>query len=198
MSLSQPAVRASAVRDTLAFLDKFHAGSRDKVLELVPDASRRVIEETSRLSWIGIEHDHYTIDGIIQVFGAERAARFWAESIANTVEQPLLKPFVSGVLSLLGHDPARFVAHLPKGWAMVYRDMCEPRFAISHDGRPQIHFESIDPLVGVYDNYFVSWRGVCLGVGRLARASTRVELQVAPDERSAVATFTFGGASNRP
>lgn len=102
-----PAVRASAVRDTLAFLDKFHPGSRQRVLSRVPAESRRVIEETSRLSWVAVEHDHWTIDAMVELFGRERAIRCWADSVSSLVEQPLLRTFVSGMLKLVGNDPAR-------------------------------------------------------------------------------------------
>lgn len=197
MSGSEPAVRASAVRDTLAFLDKFHPGSQARVMALVPEASRTVIEETSRLSWISIAHDHWTIDGMIEVFGRDRAIRCWADSVTNLVEQPLLRTFVSGMLALDGNDPARVIALIPKGWSMVYRDMCTPSFSLDVQGRPVIAFDDIDPLVRIHDNYIASWHGACLGMARLARVSARVDLWVADDRSRAEATFVFGN-SMRP
>src|SRR4051794_9369406 len=64
---TEPAIRASAVRDTLAFLDTFEPGSRQRVLDAVPAASREVIEQTPGSSWISIEHDHWTIDAMIDI-----------------------------------------------------------------------------------------------------------------------------------
>lgn len=194
----QPAVRASAARDSLAFLDKFHVGSREKVLALIPAASRAVIEETSRLSWVPIEHDHWIVDGIVTVLGRERAIRCWADSVSSQVEQPLLRTFVSGMLGIVGNDPARVIALIPKGWPMIWRDMCSPRFALDDSGRPVLHLDHIDPRVRVHDNYLYSWHGACLGFARLARYPVNVELDIAPDKGSATATFNFRHLSVAP
>lgn len=195
---AQPAVRASAARDSLAFLDKFLPGSRSRVEAMIPAESLRVIQETSRLSWIPLVHDHWIVDGIVSVFGRERAVRCWADSVTSQVDQPLLRTFVSGMLGIVGNDPARVVALIPKGWSMIWRDMCTPRFTIDDAGRPVIHFDNIDPQVRAYDNYLCSWHGSCLGFARLTRLPVNVDFQIDPDASHASATFNFRRPSLPP
>jgi hypothetical protein len=183
-------VRASAVRDTLAFLDKFEPGSRAKVMAGVPAASREVIETTPRSGWIAIEHDHHTIDGIIRLFGRTRAIQCWREALTALIERPLLGGFVKGMVDLFGRDPARVVALFPRAWPLVYRDVCSPR--LHNDGRrPMIRFESIAAEVRTHPNYLHSWNGACQGFAEIARVHGHVEFKVAPDCNVAEAIFSW-------
>lgn len=186
---SGPAVRASAVRDTLAFLDKFDPGAQSEVLARVPLASREAILSAPRTSWISIEDDHYTIDAIIGVFGRERAIRFWRDSLADLVERPLLGNFVSGMVRVFGRDPTRVVALFPRGWSLVFRDMCTPRLVSGAGGQPVIRFEHIAPEVGKYPNYLHSWHGSCQGFAHIARVQGTVAFTVSPDLSVAEAKF---------
>ena len=190
-STSEPAVRAGAVRDTLDFFDKFQPGARERALSWFPAEARRVIEETSRLGWIPVEHDHWVVDGIVRELGRERAVRCWADSVATLTEQPLLKSFVGGALRVLGNDPVRFIGMLPKGWSMIWRDMCEPRVDTDRAGRPVLVLERVDPLVQPYPNYFHSWHGAAWGTARLTGRQVHAVLDVATDRSRALITFTF-------
>jgi hypothetical protein len=186
---SFPAVRASAVRDTLTFLDKFEEGAQSRVLERVPRASREVIESTPRSSWISIEHDHWTIDAMIDNFGRERAISCWRGAMVNLVDRPLLRNFVSGMVKVMGRDPVSVVRFFAKGWPLVYQDLCEPRLIATRDGQPTIRFENIAPAVRQYSNYLYSWHGVCQGFAHIAQVRGSVDFEVAPDLSWAEATF---------
>src|SRR6476469_5254273 len=105
-----PAVRASAVRDTLDYLDVFQPGARAEVLSRVPARSRTVIEETPRSAWVSVHDDHYTIDAMIDIFGRERAIECWCGAMMNLIERPLLHGFISGMKRVLGNDPGRVIS----------------------------------------------------------------------------------------
>ena len=184
-----PAIRASAVRDTLAFLDKFEPGAQSKVMARVPAASREAIESATRSGWISIHDDHFTIDAIIETFGRPRAIQFWRQTLAELIERPLLGNFVSGMVRVFGRDPARVVALFPRGWSLVYRDLCTPRLLSGAGGQPVIRFENIAPEVRAYPNYLYSWHGVCQGFAHIARVQGNVEFSVAPDASAAEAKF---------
>lgn len=186
-----PAVRASAVRDTLDFLDQFEAGARAAVMSRVPGGSREVIETTPRSSWIGIEHDHQVLDAIIHVFGRERAIQFWCDALGSLVNRPLLRSFVSGSLSVFGRDPNRVVAMFPRGWPLVYRDCCTLVMMQGAGGEPMIRFQDITPAVRKHTNYFDSWHGACLGFAHIARVNGHVAFTVAADLSFADATFSW-------
>ncbi len=188
-----PAVRASAVRDTLAFLDQFEPGSQAKVMARVPAAAREAIESAPRSGWISVHDDHFTIDSIIETFGRARAIRFWRDSLAGLVERPLLGNFVSGMVRVFGRDPTRVVALFPRGWSLVYRDVCRPRLVSSAGAQPVIRFEEIAPEIRIsYPNYLHSWHGSCQGFAHIARVEGKVEFSVASDASVAEAKFFWG------
>ena len=193
-----PAVRASAVRDTLAYLDKFEAGSRARVLERVPAEARAIIESTPGTDWISVEHDHWTVDAIIEVLGRPRAIQCWRGALGNLVERPLLRSFVSATLKALGRNPVGVVRLLAKGWPLVYRDVCEPKLIATVDGQPTIRFDHIAPAVQRYRNYLDSWYGGVQGFADLAGVRGHVELEVAPDVSWAEAKFFWNEHERTP
>lgn len=186
-----PAVRASAVRDTLDFLDELEAGTRAKVMALVPAASREVIESTPRSSWVGVEHDHFTIDAMIHLLGRRRAIACWRDAVGTLIHKPLLQSFVSGMLALIGDDPTRVVALFAKGWPLVYRNLCEPRVVTVPGGPPTIRFDRLAPSMRLYTNYFACWDGACQGFAQLARVDGVAHFTVAPDATWAEARFSW-------
>jgi hypothetical protein len=184
-----PAVRASAVRDTLDYLDVFQQGARAEVIGRVPAESRRVIEDTPRSGWIGIEHDHYTIDAMIEILGRDRAIQCWCDALASLTQRPLLRAFIGGMKRVFGSDPERVISWFPKGWSLAYRDVCTLELKKSTSGRPMIVFVDIPDEIRLYSNYFHSWHGVCRGFAAIAGVEGRVQFTIAPDLRFAEATF---------
>lgn len=191
MSEGAPAVRASAVRDTLAYLDKFEAGARDRVLARVPAVSRDLIESTARSYWVPIDHDHFTVDAMVEMWGVERSIQCWRGAMANLVERPLLKSFVSGMIGLFAADPRRVLGLLPRGWPLVYRNMSVPRVAESQPGRLVIAFEDAPEQLRAHPNYFHSFHGACLGMADIARVEANVDFVVTPQKNGATATFSW-------
>lgn len=184
-----PAVRASAVQDSLAFLDTFEPGAQARVLDLVPRASREIIETTPRSSWISIEHDHWTIDAMIEIWGRKRAIEGWRDGLTQLVERPLLRAFVSGMVNVIGPGDPRIVGVFTKGWPLVYRDMCQPRLVTLAEGRLGIRFENVAPEVRLYKNYFDSLDGACQGFARIAQLRGPVAFDVGPDMKWAECAF---------
>jgi hypothetical protein len=183
-----PAIRAGAVRDSLDNLDEFEPGARAAVLERVPPGSRELILSAPRSDWISIEHDHYTVDAIVQRFGRLRAIDYWCFSLRRLIDRPLLRNFVSGMVNVLGREPPIVVGFLVKGWGLAYRDLCKP-VLVSVDGQPAIRFEEVAPEVRRYSHYFASWDGTCRGFAHVARVKGDVHFSVEEDGQSALAVF---------
>ena len=187
----QPAVRASAIRDSLEFLDKFEPGSRERVLAKVPEASRTVIAATSRSAWVGIEHDHHCVDAIVHLFGRARAIDYWSLTISELSDKPLLKSFVSGMLKWMPVEPRRVIAVMATGWPLVYRDMCKIELEVSAQGNPLLQFRELPALVRRHHNYLLSWQGACTGFIKLAGLRASLSFRVAPDLSAAAAEFVL-------
>jgi hypothetical protein len=158
-------------------------------MQRVPAASRELIETTPRSGWISVEDDHWTVDAMVEIFGPERAMLCWRGAVANLVDRPLLRNFVSGMLNVLGHSPVTVVRLFAKGWPLVYQDLTEPQIIATPDGHPTIRFERISPLVRRYPNYLLSWHGACQGFALIANVRGSVTFEVAPDKSWAEAKF---------
>jgi hypothetical protein len=183
------AVRASAVKDTLAFLDRFEPGAQQRVLARIPAPVQVRIHDTPRSGWVSLDDDHYSVDAIVELFGDTRAVQFWQASVMNLIERPLLKTFVSGMMRVLGNDPGRIIGLIPKGWSLVYRDLCRPVLDASREDAPAILFEQVAPDVRKYSNYFHCWHGACAGFAQLSQIKSPVRFTIAGDKSSAEAVF---------
>jgi hypothetical protein len=119
-----PAVRVSAAKDFLDFVEQFEPGARAEVLRRFPPESREAFELSPRSSWLALEHDHFVVDGVIAVLGKERALECWRDSVPEIVNKPLLRNFVAGMVRIFGREPARVLGLLPRAWLLIYRDLC--------------------------------------------------------------------------
>lgn len=194
MAAKHPAVRAGAILDSLAYLDVFESGARARVLGSIPPVSRELLLHTSRSSWVGIEHDRHAVDAIVGFFGVTRSIQYWRKSMGILAERPLLKGFISGMTGLFGNDPGRVIGLLPKGWSLVYRDLCDPKMDRLAPGQLSIQFARVAPEVLAAPNYFHSWHGTCLGLADLAQMKGKVVFLVSADRASANVTFSWNEA----
>jgi hypothetical protein len=191
MAVRKPAARVSAVRDLLDFVDVFEPGTRAKVLATFPAETLELLETSPRTSWFPIEHDHFVADALIALFGKERAIECWRDSMLHLVDRPLLRTFVSGIVRMLGSDPARVVSMVPKGWPLAFHDFCDVRFERGPEDRVAVVFADVAPQVKRYPCYFHVWHGTMWGFARIAGADAKVDFKVSKDMRSAEARFTW-------
>lgn len=187
-----PAVRVSAARDLLDFAERFEPGSRQKILDRFPITSREIFDASPRTSWLPIEHDHWVVDGLVNVLGRERAIHCWRDSVPDIVDKPLLRTFVGGMVRLFGRDPNRVFGLLPKAWPTIYQDFCTVRFEPGKaPGTASAYFEDVASQVAMYPNYFASWQGIVWGMTYIAQVRGSVELVVAKDCKTAEIRITW-------
>jgi hypothetical protein len=187
-----PSVRVSAARDLLAFADKFQEGTSGQILQRFPPEALDALQTSPRSSWLSIEHDHFLVDGLIEVLGRERAIQCWRASMPDMIDKPLLRSFASGMMRLFGRDPTRVIGLLPKGWPLVFNDFCTVKMITGPGDRATLLLEGMAPQLRKYPNYFHSWDGICQGIGQIACPDGRVYFSVARDMSSAEAKFDWG------
>jgi len=126
---------------------------------------------------VHVDHDHFIIDAVVETFGQARAIEFWAATIAQLADRPLLKAFVGGMLRAVELEPHRIVAIVATGWPLVYRDVCSLRAVTNPDGHAALRFEQVAPEIRKYRNYLHSWHGGLAGFARLAGLQVRVQFE---------------------
>jgi hypothetical protein len=188
----KPAARASAARDNVAFTEVYRPGSLERIRAGIPVASLEAIDKTAGASWLGVEHDHYLMDGTIAQLGVRDAVDCWRQSVAQLIDKPLLKSFVQGGMRLFGAKPGALLKLVPKGWSLAYRDFCVPRFERCGDREARLAFEEICDEAFVSPGYLHCWHGICFGVFDLEKPSNpRIEFEIDERSRRAVAHFTW-------
>lgn len=188
----RPAARASAARDNLNNIDGFRPGAVERIRAAIPPESLEAIDNTPSASWLEFEHDHWLMDGAIDVLGIEQAVECWRRSISQLIERPLLKSFVEGSLRLFGARPGKIIRMIPKGWSLAYRDFCAPGFRLVDEGHAEIRFEQIAPQAFDSPGYLHCWHGICLGVFDLEKPQEgRVHFEIDAERAQALATFTW-------
>ncbi len=188
----QPAARASAARDNLANSDKFRPGTVDKIRATIPPESMKAIDETLGSSWLPFEHDHWLMDGTIEVLGVDDSVECWRRSIGYLIERPLLKSFVEGSLRLFGGRPGMLLKMIPKGWSLAYRDFCAPSYRLIEAGHAELRFEQIAPQAFESPGYIHCWHGVSKGLFDLEKPENgRVSFEIDASRALAIATFRW-------
>lgn len=166
----------AASRDTLAFVDKTVPGSAERILAEFPPDTRALWDGVSRLGWMPIEHDHFLADATIKVLGQQRAVEIWRASVANLIEQPLLKTFVSGMITIFGDNRARVVGLFPRAFTQIYRDFCDLQL-VQLDGGARLVFTDVADQLWQHPSYLQTWRAAAMGTLDVAHLEGSVELQ---------------------
>jgi len=185
-----PAARASAARDNIAFVEVYRPGSLAKIRAGIPEASLERIDNAPGVSWLEFEHDHWLMDGVMELLGPEEAVACWRQSIHQLVDKPLLRNFVQGALNIFGARPGKVIKLIPKGWTLAYRDFCAPVFHSTGEHSAELHFEDIAPQVFGSEGYLHCWHAICLGVFDLEKPDKgEVDFEIDRPNARAVARF---------
>ena len=187
-----PAARASAARDNLEYCDVYRPGSVARIRAMIPEASLDALDHTGGASWLEFEHDHWLMDGTMEIFGREEAVACWRQSIAQLIDKPLLKSFVQGGLRLFGAKPGAILKLVPKGWSLAYRDFCAPAFERTSESSAELRFEDIADQAFASPGYLHCWHAVCLGIFDLEKPSNgEVSFEIDEPRKLAIARFSW-------
>jgi hypothetical protein len=82
-----------------------------------------IIESSTRVDWLPITVLLDLLDATLAVLGPAEAATHWRRSTLHSMEIPLVKPFVTGALSLFNPSPTTVMPLLPKLLSLLYRNI---------------------------------------------------------------------------
>lgn len=177
----------------LGIIDRLRPGTRDAVRALVPPASLELIDGAAGSSWLPAEHHHWLVDGTIAVLGVDEAVACWRAGMAEVLQRPLHRFFVEAAVRLFMNEPGRVLQHIPRGWALAYRDFCSVTYHRTAGDRAEVRFDDVAPVAFSSPGYLHSWRAICHGVFDLERprdGTTELELDQA--RAAVVIRFAWG------
>lgn len=176
----------------LSFTDVYRPGAMRQIRDRVPPESLRLIDSTAGIAWLGIEHDHWLMDGTIAVLGVDDAVACWHRGMEMMVGRPLLRPLVEGAQRLFFGQPGEMIALIRSGWGLAYRDFCTPRHERLGTTASRIVFDEVAPEAFASPGYLHCWHGICRGILDLEKtADHRVGFEIDEDGGRAIATFTW-------
>jgi hypothetical protein len=123
MSLSptDPAVRASHLKEDLAALSSLGSDLEARVRARFATASLRAIEDATRVDWLPIELNVELAEAVFGEAGEART-RAWARASFNLSLNAFFKPLLETALRLFDPTPHRLFGFVPRAWPAVYRN----------------------------------------------------------------------------
>jgi hypothetical protein len=119
--VAEPSVRARHLKSALATADALPGGAL-----LRAELPARLVEDVERASgfdWLPLEHDVEIVLASEAVLSPDEFERLWRGVVLDGIEGPLLGLLMRTAVRMFGHDPAEFTRWVPKGWAMIFRDV---------------------------------------------------------------------------
>ncbi|HEX4459223.1 MAG TPA: hypothetical protein VIA18_14695, partial [Polyangia bacterium] len=105
-----------------ASIDKLGVMPSGRVRESAA-AAVTLIERSTRVDWLPMTALVEVLDATLAVLGPDDAAVHWRRSTLRSLEIPLVKPFLDGVLSLFNPSPALAMPLYPKLFSLLYRNV---------------------------------------------------------------------------
>jgi len=144
-----PELRSSLVKEQLSSISSLGPVPSGRVRAAAKSAVS-IIERSTRVDWLPITVLLDLLGATLAVIGPAEAAAHWRRSTLRSMEIPLVRPFVAGVLSVFNPSPATVMPLLPKLWSLLYRnvgsvgvEVIEPGvLAIVHSELPSVMLAS--------------------------------------------------------
>ena len=89
----------------------------------VPAEVWQRIESAGMLSWLPMDVNLVCTHAVREHLGPKRAHEFFRDLLRVTAESPLLRALVETVLRVTVVDPGLYLASLPRGYALMFRNV---------------------------------------------------------------------------
>ena len=181
---------AITVQSTFEALQEMEPTLWARVRAELPPESLAAIEDTSRISWIPVEHDVALTRAIFAIAGRERARECFRRMMRQNFETPVLGSLAEGALRLLGGSPERLVRWAPKVWAHLMRDSGEMVVGQAEPALVRLELRDMPPAVCDRD-YLDGIAGAAEAIFDLAHVDGVVELEGPRPDGSATLVLSW-------
>lgn len=119
--MDEPSVRARHLKSALVTAAALPRGAA--LREALRPGLVADVERATGFDWLPAEHDVEIVRASAAVLPPDQFERLWRGVVLDGIEGPLLGLLMRTAVRMFGHDPAEFARWVPKGWAMVFRDV---------------------------------------------------------------------------
>ena len=184
-------IRARQVEHSLRALELVSGREHERALGRMRPESLAQIRDSGRFDWLPIGLDVELSQAVADEFGPAFAASRSRMSMRQSLDTPLLRPFIDGVDKLFGLEPSSVFRQVPRGWHAIYRDAGRMRYEVMSAGSQRVLiYEEVPAVVLDSRVYLEAIAGAlgglldickvegCVRVVDVAAARARVELLV--------------------
>jgi len=186
-----PAIRTSAVRNFLAYLDDYSPGLQEAVRSALPGDVLREIDGSRSFSWLALPIKFSVIDALWKTAGPKNAL----DAVADFIGQFVRSPFLSAYFESPGATiPARLHA-VALGWSLMVRDVCSVDFVSTSDCSAHLRLTNLAPDVFASQECLCTFAAVFLGLVRPTDSNGEVRIFNVDPERGSVDYAVSWGAT---
>lgn len=189
---SDPAVRAAFTRAALHEVLGMEPAVASHVRAALPPAAIATVLDAARNAWIPVDIDMDVTEAITAALGPERCKAFWRKGLVDTMESPILKPLLDGVVGMFGLAPESLMRWAPRAWEAIYRN-CGTMTVLERGLRSaRLSLDDITPALVRSGAFIEALRASCEAVFTLCRVYGEVHVEsFDAASRSAVYAFTW-------
>lgn len=179
---AEPAVRARAMKDSIAFLAEFAEGFDAKIAARLDPGVLAAIDRALPTDWLPGPITRQVVDAVVEELGEQRAPELWCELMhRRLVKSPMLRGLIEVLNRIGGTSPRTFLKALPRGWANAYRDFGQPEILSSEAHHAEVVWRSVPDYLFVHRQHWIAVQGALKGLVKAGGAEGRVALSFDPD-----------------
>jgi len=157
--MAEEKIRASWLKFTMRCVRRQPANVPTLVKNAAGPELLTEIYEAAALAWLPGASFIALCESLRGALGATGARDFWASSLRQAIDEPLIRPLAKGGLTLFGRSPGALVRRTPQAWSLVTRGMGNLRVEPAEDERSLwMHVEEL-PLSCRTPALLIMWEG---------------------------------------
>jgi hypothetical protein len=144
-------------------IEQLDPAEREPVLRAIPEASLRLIRDSSRTDWLDARHQIAMDAAVWEVLGEERLVQLLRSYSAQAADVPLFGPIFKGALGMFGGGPSAVYRVIPRAWGFTSRNGGTITTRITGDRAAEVVYTALPPLLR-RATMAATTRGAMLGV----------------------------------
>jgi hypothetical protein len=174
---TDPAVRAAFTRAALHDALAVDTAVAARIRAALPAATIAQVLDAWRNAWLPVAIDMDVTEAITAALGPEQSAAFWRKILLETLESPLLKPLLDGVVSIFGLAPESLLRWAPRAWLAIYRNAGTMTVLERGIRSGRLGFDDITPALVRSGDFIEALRASCEAVFTLCHVYGEVKVE---------------------
>ncbi len=135
------------VQETFGTVDSFEPGRRDPILDRIGAERVGVIRSASPLKWLPVGLDIALMEAWFAEDGEAEVRSTLRSDFVRTLDQPILRPIITGARAVFGGSTERIVSWMPHAWSVIYRNAGTPEVVEVEKGCVELRIRNLPAAI---------------------------------------------------